>query len=76
MAKVIHFQNMEGAAWNGAVVKETSPGDFVERYVTPEELNSQNSKVKLQSPNGTVFLLTVDDDGQVSTIKEGDSSGS
>lgn len=31
---------------------------------------------KLQSPNGTVFILSVDDDGKLITSKEEDSSGS
>lgn len=32
--------------------------------------------IKLQSPNGIVFLLSVDDDGKIVTSKEGDTGDS
>ncbi len=75
MAKVIHFKGSEGAAWNGPVVIETSPGVFEERYVTPTVLAAliqPQTTVKLQSPSGAVFLLSVNDDGEIMTTKEGD----
>lgn len=78
MVKVVHIKDKDGAAWNGPVVVETRPGAFEERYVTPtvlEALIQPQTTVKLQSPNGTVFLLSVDDNGQIVTSKEGDASG-
>ncbi|TLQ03654.1 hypothetical protein FEZ51_08600 [Pediococcus stilesii] len=33
------------------------------------------NKLKLQSPNGTVFNLSINDDGVLSAVKEGDDSG-
>lgn len=80
MAKVIHFKGSEGAAWNGPVVIETSPGVFEERYVTPTVLASALAQpqtiAKLQSPSGAVFLLSVNDDGEIMTTKEGDTDDS
>lgn len=34
------------------------------------------TSIKLQSPSGAVFLISVDDDGNVLTTKEGDNDGS
>lgn len=31
--------------------------------------------IKMQSPNGTVFLVSISDDGKISVMKEGDSDG-
>ncbi|MCC6117069.1 hypothetical protein LA430_11150 [Lactiplantibacillus plantarum] len=31
--------------------------------------------IKMQSPNGTVFLVSVNDDGKLAVMKEGDSDG-
>lgn len=31
--------------------------------------------IKMQSPNGTVFLVSIDDDGKLAVTKEGDSDG-
>ena len=31
--------------------------------------------IKMQSPNGTVFLVSIDDDGKLVVMKEGDSNG-
>lgn len=79
MVKVVHIKDKDGAAWNGPVVVETSPGVFEERYVTPtvlEALIQPQTTVKLQSPNGAVFLLSVNDDGEIMTTKEGDTDDS
>lgn len=79
MVKVVHIKDKDGAAWNGPVVIETSHGVFEERYVTPtvlEALIQPQTTVKLQSPNGTVFLLSVNDDGEIMTTKEGDTDDS
>ncbi|MBS0953045.1 hypothetical protein ABC426_17395 [Lactiplantibacillus plantarum] len=31
--------------------------------------------IKMQSPNGTVFLVSINDDGKLAVMKEGDSDG-
>ncbi|WP_159257008.1 hypothetical protein [Lactiplantibacillus pentosus] len=31
--------------------------------------------IKMQSPNGTVFLVSIGDDGKLAVMKEGDSDG-
>lgn len=31
--------------------------------------------IKIQSPNGTVFLVSISDDGKLAVMKEGDSDG-
>lgn len=38
--------------------------------------NEPVKSIKLQSPSGAVFILSVDDDGKLITSKEEDSSGS
>lgn len=47
--------------------------DQISTYIADHTLQKS---VKLQSPNGTVFILSVDDDGKLITSKEEDSSGS
>lgn len=37
--------------------------------------NEPVKSIKLQSPSGAVFLLSTDDDGNLSTVKEGDIVG-
>lgn len=32
--------------------------------------------IKMQSPNGTIFLVSISDDGKLAIMKEGDSDGS
>lgn len=32
-------------------------------------------QIKMQSPNGTIFLVSISDDGKLTVTKEGDSNG-
>jgi hypothetical protein len=73
MAKVVHIKGMDGAAWNGPAVEEVSPGVFEERY---QKRVTDPEAIKLTSPNGGTYILTVTDEGQLVAEKEATVSDS
>lgn len=80
MAKPDVMQHMSRDGVTPATInnKIASNDDGTERYVTPSVLaailTQPQATLKLQSPSGAVFLLSVDDDGKIATSKEGDAS--
>ena len=60
------------------VVKQTIKGNLYDQddanKLSPLLNKIPIDSLKLRSPNGTVFLLSVDDDGKLATRKVGESS--
>lgn len=72
-----HYQAVKGFDTGVSAAVKASSTDFFDLLKPNIETWHDELKptaIKLQSPNGTVFLLSIDNDGNVLTTKEGDSN--
>lgn len=75
---VTHSQAVKGFDAGVTKAVAASPAEFFNLLKSDVEAWHNGlipETIKMQSPNGTVFLVSIGDDGKLAVMKEGDSDG-